>query len=672
MELKYIVEKAKYTERIVCFERQKRGKESMGNSRKYEYVMDKTEVRECSLFLLWEIVKQQKGFWLTFALFLAVMEFAFDETFLTLLGIGVFLVRGLSGYGAVAKILRGQPSAVWIEGDKLKATRRDYIEIPCKDIQKIRRTKRILLMSCVQEEGRESWFMIPLRTFAGEQEVEGFLAMLQGSQNQEQNQWQAQDRLRETEINRYSQYRAQTNFADSSSRMTDGEDMREYLRLSCQMNGERWVRLQRGTVDLLNDGSLGTHRRLRGMTLQLCVVAGVLTAYSWLEMGKLDLLLLVFLIALSAWLSVWLWWRDPEKKIRRQWLTPQALFFVCGFWQFSLTEKGICVSMPADRKKGYLWERLSLMAETENAFSFFSHEKKPILTIPKESFATWEQADLFQRICAERGIKKIAPKKARYVPGWLMGILLGVILLAFYGSAAVKFFGGVTNVPGSVSDGYQRVPGSVSDDYQRVPLDEQVEVLESLGLHVPEETIEAVRTSMEEYGVHDMVEESPYTWLLTDMGAPEYDEEWKLTGYATEVFWFDFEGFDITTDYITVLDGMRALAKGSCLDDVTKIREDWTEADLEDGKGVITVSLIRKGQTYSYTMEMYYDWIDSKVLGIWNLFLEQEGSQKYFYAAGDNGQGAIVFFCTPTWAEQFTKKTGLVLETGITEADEVK
>lgn len=59
---------------------------------------------------------------------------------------------------------------------------------------------------------------------------------------------------------------------------------------------------------------------------------------------------------------------------------------------------------------------------------------------------------------------------------------------------------------------------------------------------------------------------------------------------------------------------------------------------------------------------MYDDWIDSRVLGIFNPFLEQEGSQKYFYATGDNGQGAIVFFCTQEWAEQFTQRTGLVLE----------
>ncbi|MDE5719044.1 MAG: hypothetical protein K2I53_15850, partial [Lachnospiraceae bacterium] len=151
-----------------------------------------------------------------------------------------------------------------------------------------------------------------------------------------------------------------------------------------------------------------------------------------------------------------------------------------------------------------------------------------------------------------------------------------------------------------------------------------------------------------------------------------YDEEWNLTGYSEEVFWFDFEGFDISTDYIDVLNGMLALAQGSALDGVSDIRENTEDVDWERGRGTAGVSLTWKEQTYSYDMEVYNDWIDGRVLGIFNPLLEQEGSRKYFYAAGDNGQGAIVFFCTPEWAEQFTQKTGLALEKSTAKADEVR
>ena len=61
-------------------------------------------------------------------------------------------------------------------------------------------------------------------------------------------------------------------------------------------------------------------------------------------------------------------------------------------------------------------------------------------------------------------------------------------------------------------------------------------------------------------------------------------------------------------------------------------------------------------------MNVHYDWIDSDVLGILNALLIEGKSQKYFYVTGDNGQGAIVFFCTAEWAENFSEATGLELE----------
>lgn len=134
-----------------------------------------------------------------------------------------------------------------------------------------------------------------------------------------------------------------------------------------------------------------------------------------------------------------------------------------------------------------------------------------------------------------------------------------------------------------------------------------------------------------------------------------------ILNYPTEVFSFDFEGYDISTDYIEVLNGMLALAKGSCLDSVSNIREDTTKVNWEQGDGKITLYLEWNGQEYTWDMDVYYDWIDSKVIGVLNVLLLEEGTQKLFYMTGDNGQGAIIFFCTPEWAETFSEKTGLEL-----------
>lgn len=58
-----------------------------------------------------------------------------------------------------------------------------------------------------------------------------------------------------------------------------------------------------------------------------------------------------------------------------------------------------------------------VMDEAEEAFYLFHKDEKHFVMIAKESFLSWDQVDLFHRICADHGIQKIVPKKARYVPG---------------------------------------------------------------------------------------------------------------------------------------------------------------------------------------------------------------------------------------------------------------
>lgn len=594
----------------------------MGGSRRYEYVMDEAEIREFCLHAFLEQLKCSKKTGIRLLIILAAELLLIPEAAALTVLLMVVMVAAVSiyNYAATSKLLRGQPGSVWIEDGRLKAQRRDYGEIPCRDIKLVRRTKRLLMMGYMQRAGRPVWFMIPLRSFRDGHEVDLFLSTLRDPA-------------------------AQGNYYDQAYDQA-------YLRFQYQLDGERWVRLQKGAADLINGGSLGRSARLYGVLIWGGVMAVVLTVISCLISGRFHWIFVCYGFVFAVLMSLRLYCRDPEKAIRNQLKQPEVAARACGLWQVSLTEEGVSLAMPADIKNVYLWTSLAWLLETEEAFYLFHKDKKHFVMIAKESFLSWDQVDLFHRICADHGIQKIVPKKARYVPGWLIWTLLGVFLLVLFGIVMVKAFLSERDEPGVIS----------WDNYERVPLEEQVEVLKSLGLHVPGKTVVSVRSSMEEYGTYDLVEESPYTWLLTDMGAPTYDEEWNVTGYADEVFWFDFEGFDISTDYIDILNGMLALAEGSCLDEVTDIREDMSDADWESGRGTVTVSLRWKGEPYEWDMEMYNDWIDVSVLGILNPLLEQEGSQEYFYATGDNGQGAIVFFCTQEWAEQFTQKTGLVLE----------
>lgn len=610
----------------------------MDSSRIYEYVMEEAEIREFCLSVFLEQLKYSKRTGVRLLLILAAeLLFIPEAAALTVLVLALMLLAvGIYNYAVTVKLLRGQQGSLWIEGGKLKARRRDYSEISCRHIGLIRRTKRLLMMGYMQGVRRPAWFVVPLRVFGDGQELDLFLAMLRKPQIQTQEEC----------LDQNSQPNAET----------------EFLRFFYRLDGERWVRLQKGAADLINGGSLGRTARIYGIVIWGCVMTAVLTGAVCLVAETFHWLFACYGLALSVLMILRLYCRDPEKAIRKQLKSPEVAARACGLWQISLAENGVSVTMPADFTDMFAWTSLAWLLETEEAFYLFHRDKKHFVMIAKESFLSWDQVHLFHRICADHGIQKLAPQKARYVPGWLVGLLFGLFLLVCAGIFTVKIFLDSRSAPGSV----------FGDTYGRVPLEEQVEVLSSLGLHVPEETVESVRSAMVEYGLYDLVEESPYTWLLTDMGAPAYDEEWNLTGYSGEVFWFDFEGFDISTDYISILNGMLALAEGSCLDDVTDIREDMTDADWERGRGTVTVNLRWNGEPYEWDMEMYDDWIDVRVLGILNPLLEQEGSQKYFYATGDNGQGAIVFFCTPEWAEQFTQKTGLALEKSTAKADEVR
>lgn len=626
----------------------------MNGSRRYEYVMDEAEIRDFCLHAFWEQLKCSKKTGIRLVVILAAELLLIPEAaaMTVLLMIVLVAAVGIYNYAATAKLLRGQPGSVWIEGGRLKAQRKDYGEISCANIKLVRRTKRLLMMGYMQRAGHPAWFMIPLRSFRDENEVDTFLAMLrnpaaQGNYYDQTGQYSAGVGAAVPA----GQENTGTDFSDLFGQYIKTEP-REYLRFQYWLDWERWVRLQKGAADLINGGSLGRTARIYGMIIWGCVVMGALIGGSYLAAKKFDWLIVCYSFALTILVILKIYYTDPEKLIRKQLMSQEAAAHACGLWQVSLTEEGVSLTMPADMKNVYLWTSLAWLVETEEAFYLFHKDKKHFVMIAKESFQSWDQVHLFHQVCADHKIQKAAPKKARYVPLWLLLVLFLLCLFTLFGAAMVRTYLTKRDKPGLVS----------GDVYGRVPLEEQVEVLESLGLHVPEETAASVRNSMEEYGMYDLVEESPYTWLLTDMGAPTYDEGWNVTEYDGDVFWFDFEGVDISTDYIHILNGMLALAEGSCLDDVTDIREDMTDADWESGRGTVTVSLRWKGEPYQWDMEMYYDWIDAGVLGILNQLLEQEGSQESFYATGDNGQGAIIFFCTQEWAKQFTRKTGLLLE----------
>lgn len=91
---------------------------------------------------------------------------------------------------------------------------RDYSEISCRNIQMVRRTKRLLMLGYMQGVRRPAWFVIPRRVFEDERETELFLATLRDP------------RMPENEV-------------DAMEQTAGGE--REYLRFQYRLDGEKWA-----------------------------------------------------------------------------------------------------------------------------------------------------------------------------------------------------------------------------------------------------------------------------------------------------------------------------------------------------------------------------------------------------------------------------------------------
>ena len=608
----------------------------MNDNRKYEYILEPAEIREFCRKALMEQIKRRRVFWILITAILLL-----EACYLPRGGITIVLLLVLS-FGIISirnnvfirRQITGQHWTLWVENGKLKSRRENYSEIPCESIQFIRITRRLLMLGYLQSPRRPAWFVMPLRVFQDVQERDAFI-----------------DQIR----NPGQSFTAEVTMEEAE------EPAQVYLRLSFMLDTERWVRLSKRAFGIVQAGTFGKRDRILGMAFAGCLIAVVLPVSLSTIVGGFSWILMGFCIFVAAMMILRIYFQDPEKRLRKQVQMPGAANRECGLWKVSFSEEGITVDLPGRIKNFYVWESIGYLVETEEAFYLFSRDKRRFIVVAKESFQTWDQVHCFRQLCEAKGIRTLAEKRMHYMPTWVyvVAILLYLIVCGYL--VAFQFFRESRSGGGLTDTVYEY-------DYpDYVPLDQQVMILEALGLSVDQDQVESLRDNMETYNMQEFVEGNPYTSLLTDMGAPDHDEDFRIVGYSDEVFWFDFESFDIYTGYIDVLNGMLALSKGSCLDNVTDIQEDTEDFELESGRGTITVSVTFDGKQYQWDMEGYDDWIDGNVLGVFNTLLKQEDSQKFFYSTWDNGQGAIVFFCTEEWARGFEMATGLEMEAAFTE-----
>lgn len=615
--------------------------------KKYSFSMTKKEIIEFSVRAMLEQMRVQFVTWLMI-LAICVLETLVVHwigLLCVIFVVGVIIVTVYRYYSWVNKQLYGKTRTMWVEEGILKVDGEVYGEMPCASIRVIRKTKNLLMLGIYQAKKRLAWYPMPLRVFSDSQDMDEFLKMVQHP------------------LASYGQNAYTVPVDDKAADKNAAE--RELFHFSFWINEEKWERVLFDTTEIIGSGVLGGSKNNKVIW---AIMAGDFVLYVCGCIINVNFLLLSFLffilILLLAIESIVM--TNPKKRIKRQLKKGILQSDVYGEWQVSITETGAMWIDPRQSRTMMAWDKFLWMVETESAFYLFWNDKKHFVMILKECIGSYERAEALKQLCMEKDIAVIMGKKVKYIPNWVFNLLIVVLIVIYMLSsvwAAVRDSRRSTqeNVQDLSPAYYYRSEEFNSADYPTyVPIDKQVEVLRSHGLTVSDKIVEAAKDSMDEYEhMRIYVEGYPYTWLLTEIGTPDYNDEWEIIGYSDEVFWFDFEGWDISTDYITVLEGMMALAPQSAVSSVTNISEDTTDVDWDKGRGSIEVSLEWNGQEYSWDMDMYYDWIDEDVLKIFNSLLEQTDEEERFYVTGDDGQGAIVFFCSKKWAEEFQNATWL-------------
>lgn len=408
-----------------------------------------------------------------------------------------------------------------------------------------------------------------------------------------------------------------------------------YFFFTYRMDKEKWVRFRKGITDIT--GSTLKKSKLLRFSVFLCIAMAVELIFLIYIAGNGLLQSVIFSVAILVLISLKIFFQDPERRIRRLAETATVQREMMGVWQVTLSEKGADEKSPAGAERFYPWEKLGWLVEGEFAFYLFQKNEKCAVTIPKECFQSWEQIWAVQELCAKKGVIQLKGKKRKYVPGWAIYLLFGFCLLlglsVYAGVVVRQELENIVRTADSQREYENRVMAPTDiPDYELV--EQQAQTLRALGLPVSDEMTALVRERIEYFGTFEELEINSYTWFLMELGMAQYDENGEILAYPEEVFWYDFEGWDIS------------------------------QVDWEKGRGKITLSLTWEGTEYSWKMRVLYDWLDADVLGVLNELLKKCDVQERFYIADDGGQGVFVFYCTKDWAEIFTEATGIKLTRG--------
>ena len=424
-------------------------------------------------------------------------------------------------------------------------------------------------------------------------------------------------------------------------------------------------------------------RRLLGHSLHNCLsyfaimvgLVGVLV----LEVGRgesVDVAVLifagVFMVAICQYIM-----HQPvrEDSLRRQQKWGLLREDVVGSWELFFNEEGIDYMHPSASGR-MMWNQMKWLAESDDWIFMFTPKRQAVFYFEKALFENDNKRLDFVAYCQDHGMeyKRIRPMVEKKSPPLsirvikVMAVIMGMVVILFIGmliTILIRF--AIKEVPYETQKQYVESTTSFAfrpELYKNyVPLDEQVAVLSSLGFRISEESVNQMKEWMEEWPEsRAWVEGYPYTSLLAEVGAPEKNRETReVERYSDQAYWFDFEAWDISLDYIQMLNGINALSSGAF--SITEVTTDDSQVDWEKGTGVMMVEFKLNGTAYSYPAQKHNDWLDEGIIVYVSQLIEEEDLDGHIYCTDDSGQGAILFYRDNAWADEFAQKTGITLQT---------
>ena len=146
--------------------------------------------------------------------------------------------------------------------------------------------------------------------------------------------------------------------------------------------------------------------------------------------------------------------------------------------------------------------------------------------------------------------------------------------------------------------------------------------------------------------------------FLTNLGYGKWNwDTMEWTPSHNGVYSFDVEVYPLIKIYTKFLLGIQALAPDEI--QISDIVEDDSEADWDNGTGIIKVSFVFNGQSYNINARLNDDWFDMDFANAIGGIIKKDNKRLWFTT--DGYQECIIFFRDENWAQHFSEQTGLEL-----------